>query len=336
MKTLHEHCLSLSFATVMAVGSSLFLAAGASAQDETIELKAITPYPAENYLSQPLFLFGDIVEEKTNGRVKLEYLGGAEVVPAFEQFDAVRNGTVDVALGVASYYTGSVPEGVGIQYNASKLPGELRAAGYHDLMQKLHADKGNVVYVANASGTPGEAFRLYTSKAVASIADLNGLKFRVSPVYTAIVQAMGGTPVALPPADTYSALERGIVDGLGWTYAGTLDYGFPEVAKYVINHPFYSLNSAIIMNQETWDDLPDEVKQQIEEASVEFEKQVVAYYADYIAQEDARLKEAGVEFVTFSDAEAKQYTDAAYDAGWAKFLEENPEHGQAIKDMMTK
>jgi hypothetical protein len=148
-----------------AVGAAMV--AGVSevaAQDKPIVLRGVVPYHPQNYLSQPLFILKKMVEEGTGGKVKIDVLGSEEVVPALQQFDAVRNGVVDIALGIASYYNNTIPEAIGIQYNKDFLPADLRKNGYHELMRDIHLKKGNVVYLASASGTPGRAFRLYVKK----------------------------------------------------------------------------------------------------------------------------------------------------------------------------
>jgi TRAP-type C4-dicarboxylate transport system substrate-binding protein len=314
--------------------AAMCVAVGSAWAQDTMTLRGIAPYPEDNYLGQPLAIFGKILEEKSGGKLKVKFLGADEVVPPLEQFDAVRNGTVDIALGVASYYTGSIPEAISIQFDRDKTPEDLRKNGYIDLMKKLHLEKGNVVYVANASGRPGGAFRLYTAKKITSLDDLKGVRFRVSPVYTAIVEGIGAVPVALPPADTYSALERKVVEGLGWTYAGTLDYGFPEVAKYVIDHPFYTIVSNILMNKAVYDGLSDEMKAAVEAAAIEFESKVTEHYDSYVAAEDDKLRAAGAEFIKLSDADVEKYLSAAYDGGWKAFLEKNPEYGPQIEKML--
>lgn len=326
-------------------GGLMGLAAGAAgllsssrpvrADDKPIVLRGVVPYHPNNYLSQPLFILKKMVEERTNGRVKIDVLGSEEVVPALQQFDAVRNGVVDIALGIASYYNNTIPEAVGIQYNKDYLPVELRKNGYYDLIRAIHLKKGNVIYLANASGTPGRAFRLYLRKPIDK-PDLSGLKIRVSPVYTAIVKALHGTPISMPPADVYSALERGVVDGYGWTYAGTLDYGFPEVAKYAIDQPFYSINSAILVNRAAWQRIPEDLRKQLEAIAADFETAAADYYREYASGEDARLKAKGVNFIHFSPEGAKTFDHAAYDAGWADFLAKNPEDGAKIKALLTK
>ncbi|MCW5689624.1 MAG: TRAP transporter substrate-binding protein DctP [Pseudolabrys sp.] len=320
----------------LAVGTALVAGGGqASAQDKPIVLRGVVPYQTQNYLSQPLYILKKMVEERTGGKIKIDILGSEEVVPALQQFDAVRNGVIDIALGIASYYNNTIPEAIGIQYNKDFLPADLRKNGYHDLMREVHMKKGNVVYLASASGNPGRAFRLYVKKNLDK-PDLSGMKIRVSPVYTSIVKGLNGTPVAMPPADVYSALERGVVDGLGWTYAGTLDYGFPEVAKYVIDHPFYSINSTIILSKAAWDKIPQDQRAQLDQIAADFEVAVAKYYEDYCKDEDARLKAKGVSFIKFSPEGVAKFESAAYDAGWAEFLAKNPTDGEKIKKLLTK
>jgi CheY-like chemotaxis protein len=48
----------------------------ARAQARPITLKAVTPYTADFYLSKPLFVFKEMVEERTGGRLKIEHIGG--------------------------------------------------------------------------------------------------------------------------------------------------------------------------------------------------------------------------------------------------------------------
>jgi TRAP-type C4-dicarboxylate transport system substrate-binding protein len=127
-----------------------------------------------------------------------------------------------------------------------------------------------------------------------------------------------------------------VVDGLGWTYGGTLDYGFPEVAKYALDQPFYSLNSGILVNRAKWESLPENARKQLEEIAVDFEAEVEKYYANYIAEEDARLREKGAEFTKLAPEEAAKFDKLAYEAGWSDFLAKNPESGPKIKELLTK
>jgi len=307
---------------------------GQAVAADTITLKSVAPFNPNMYLSKPIFIFKDMVEKRTNGKIQVKILGSEEAVPSQQQFDALRNGILDVIVGVTSYYAGSIPEGMALLYTQQQ-PSEQRKSGFYDAMRKIHMEKGDVVYLAHAGGTPGAGFRLYLRTKIDK-PDLTGLKIRVSPVYTALVKALGGTPVSIPFADAYASLERGVVDGFGSTYAGIADYGLNEVSKYVVNHSFYSVNEAILFNKKTWESLPDDLRNQLETIAVDFEKEVEQFMANHIRDEDEMLKSKGMEFITFSPQDAKVYLNAAYSEGWKAFLEKNPETGPALKALAEK
>ena len=300
---------------------SFFLVAAAVVRPafaDPVVLKGITPWQADYDLSKAFFIFQKLVNERLKGKVEIKYLGGPEVQQPNDQFEALRNGVVDVILGAAAYYRAEVPAAAAVQFT-SKLPSELRKSGYYDLMRKLHAQAG-VVYLANTAG--GNKFRMYMLKKVTT-PDFTGMKIRVSPVYLPLVKALGGTPVSMAPGEVYTALERGAIDGYGWTYTGIGVFGWQEKTKYIIDHPFYSLDGSILMNQDVYNKLPDDVKKTLDQIGADTEKLVEADMAKRFAAEDAALKKAGIQFIRFSDADAAKYLKTATDAGWQDFIDKN-------------
>jgi len=221
-------------------------------------------------------------------------------------------------LGAAAYYRTEAPLAAAVQFTTLP-PTELRTSGYYDLMREVHADAG-VVYLANTSG--GNKFRMYLKEDLEA-PDFSGLRLRASPVYVPLIEALGGTPVLMSPGDVYTALERGLIDGYGWTYTGLGVFGWNEVSGYVIDHPFYSLDGAILINQEVWDGLGDAARACLEEVGVALEGRVEAFIGSRLEAEDEALKEMGMEFITFSPEDAAAYVDAAMTAGWQDFLDSN-------------
>jgi len=292
-------------------------AAPLRAQD-TIVLRGITPWVADYDLSRAFFIFSELVTERFGDRVRVEYLGGPEVAEPNNQFEALRNGVVDVLLGAAAYYRTEVPLSAAIQFT-SRLPSELRESGYYDLMRQIHADAG-VVYLANTAG--GNQFRMYLVDSI-DRPDFTGLTLRGSPVYIPLINALGGNPVLMGPGDVYTALERRMIQGYGWTYTGIDVFGWHEHSSYVIDHPFYSLDGALLINREVWQRLPEDVRAGLEEVGVALELAVEAFMSEQLEAEDARLAELGMNFITFSEEDAAAYLDAAMTAGWTDFLNRN-------------
>lgn len=296
-----------------------FAPIGSVQAQQAIVLRGITPWTADYDLSKSFFTFQELVNARLKGKVTITYLGGPEVVPPNQQVQALKNGVVDVVLGAAAYYRTEVPMGAAVQFS-NKLPSELRKSGYYDIMRKIHLDQGNVVYLANTAG--GNRFRMYTSKKIDK-PDFTGMKMRVSPVYSPLVRALGGAPVSMAPADVYTAMERGVVDGYGWTYTGIDVFGWNEVTKFVIDHPFYSLDGAILINKAVWDKMPADVRATLEQIGADLELEVQKYIGDRLSKEDQKLRKLGVLPITFSKADAERYIKVAYEAGWKDFVEKN-------------
>jgi TRAP-type C4-dicarboxylate transport system substrate-binding protein len=306
---------------------------GAVFAQQPITLRGITPWTPDYDLSKGFFTFQQLVNEKLKGKVQVTYVGGPEVAAPNQQFQALKNGVVDVLLGAAAYYRTEVPMAWAVQF-VEKTPPELRKSGWYDVMRKIHLDQGGVVYLANTAAGGG-AFRIYMAKKIDK-PDFKGLKIRVSPVYTPLVTALGGAPISMAPGEIFTGLERKVVDGFGWTYTGIDTMGLQEVSKYVIDHPFYSLDTVILMNKSVYDKLAPDVRKDLEEIAAETERRHAAYMQASLKKEDEKLKKLGLEFIKFSPADAERYVRTAYDAGWKDFAEKNAASIKANPGLLEK
>lgn len=309
-------------AAIVAVASAPSMAA------DPITIKAVIPYTPNYAFSNNFFIFQKLANEKLKGKLNVSYIGGAEVVPPFEQFEAVRDGAVDMAMAVGAYYRGQVPEAPAA-LGARKSTPELRANGFLAIMREVHKKQG-VHLLAHIGGTRGDAYRLYSNVKITK-ADLTGIKMRVSPTYIPLVTALGGTAVNMAPGEVYTALERKVVDGFGWTYLGIGDYGMDEVTKYVLDHPFYSTDIFVLINLKKWQSIPADIQAVLEEVGVQAEKDVMKYVGEMNGKEDKALKRKGLEFLKLDDAEAKKFYAAAYDSHWKDILGKSPEYGPKLK-----
>ena len=57
-------------------------------------------------------LFMDSIEKMSGNRIKFKLFSKGELVPAYESFDAVQDGTADVGAGVSYYWMGKAPASV--------------------------------------------------------------------------------------------------------------------------------------------------------------------------------------------------------------------------------
>ena len=104
-------------------------------------------------------------------------------------------------------------------------------------------------------------FYLWVKKKPKTLADLKGLKMRTGSLYDKFMRKLGMVPVNINAPETYTALEQGTVDGLGWPVFGVKKLGWARQVKYVIDLPFYGASNVIaLMNLKKWKALPPDVQ----------------------------------------------------------------------------
>ena len=111
-------------------------------------------------------------------------------------------------------------------------------------------------------------FRQVTSstKPIKTPDDLNGFKIRVppAPLWTSLFKAFGAAPVSIPWAETYSAMQTKIADGLEQPLIGLLVDKMYEVQKYcsLTNHMWDGF--WILSNKKNWDRIPEKLREIVE------------------------------------------------------------------------
>lgn len=277
-------------------------------------------------------MFIEIVNERAKGELVLNLLGGPEVIPQFDSGDAVKGGVVDVVLTPGGYYEKYIPEVA--SYRITDIgPAELRKTGFTDLLNEVHGEKMNsyLLGMPLTSGIPG--FYMWTTFKVENPrTDFQGVRYRTVVTYDSFFKKLGIVGVTMPLPDAYTAIERGLVGGTATTIAVMMIFSIHEVVKYHIDHPFYTPDLFAMVNLATWNRLPKHLQDLMQEAMIEIELEVAEYETDTETRKQA-LQDAGVEFITFSPADAKWFTDTAYDAGWEDFLAANPVIGPRLREL---
>ena len=302
---------------------------------ETFTLKAVTGWPKPSSENKSFFIFTELVEQmvakKYPGELKINYVGGPEAVKSTDQVQACQRGMVDMAYTTNAYYLSVLPE-----VDAYKLseftPMEERANGAWKYMNDLHEKKG--LYLLGRLGL-GEKFYLYLKKPIQS-ADLKGLNIRVSPMSLQIIKGLGGNPVVIPPTEVYAALERNVVDGFCWPAVGIRDWGWQKQMKYIVEPGFYQVPNPLVINLNTWNNLPKKIKDLLTEAAVEAEKRAIAHFDELAKQERPILIKEGVQVIDLPPAEKEKFLKVAYDEGWKDILEKSPQIGAKLKELLTK
>lgn len=259
--------------------------------------------------------FVDLVEEKTNGQVKItpfynSVLGGDQ-----ELFQQVRLGELEVFFGNALSGVDARFGALGIPYLYKDYDQAAQLYGSPDgeifKMFKSWVEEHDVHLLASATG----AFRGFANvkKPVVTPDDLEGLKVRVyqDPVVP-IFWGDKSTPTQLAFSEVHSALETGTVDAIEFQATSILLRHFDEVLNYYtdINWQLTPGGNFIVSNK-AWNELPDDLKEKVEEAAWE----AANYFLEVqLADEEKALEELekrGMEVYRLSDEERQVWIDYA-------------------------
>ena len=264
--------------------------------------------------------FKDAVNRLGEGKLVIEFKGASDVIPTFDQPEALVRGVFDVWYGAPNYWAGVVPGGYVTELSSFQVPDQGPDSELFKFLVDMYAAHG-VRYLGHFSGGPdtGNHF-MYTQEEVSGIEDLKGLKIRVPPLTRFFVEEIGAEPVTLPPGEIYLALERGTVDGFTWPFFdGFTNFGWQEVSKYVILHPLYRDGTSIDMNLEKWNSLTPDVQEIVLEAVRETQEWASGWVSEAQASQLTDMKKGGMKTIEFSSEEAELWRDTADRALWKHF-----------------
>ena len=238
------------------------------ASDDTqaiFEWKLVTTWP-KNYPGLGLGPenFARLVDEMSNGRLRVHVYGAGEMVPAMGVFDAVSQGVVEMGHGASYYWTGKVPAAVFFTsvpfgLTAQEINGWIHYGGGMELWQEVYAPFN---LVPLAGGNSGVQMAGWFNKEINSVADLKGLKMRIPGLGGEVLSRAGGTAVTLPGGELYTSMQTGVIDATEWVGPyNDLALGLHEVARYYYYPGWHEPGSMLefIVNKDALESLPPDL-----------------------------------------------------------------------------
>jgi tripartite ATP-independent periplasmic transporter solute receptor, DctP family len=243
--------------------------------------------------------FARLIEEKTEGRIKIEvYTGGTLYAQETGAIEAMQVGDLAFSRVSASPVASYVPAINAIQmpylYNNSEhmwavLNGDIGKKMLEDLTA---SDAGLVALCWYDAGS--RCF--YSTKEIKSVADMAGLKFRMqnNAMMVRMVELLGAAGVTgIGPNEVYSAIQTGTVDGAenNWpTYQNMGDY---EVAKYYILDQHTRVPEILLMSKMVWEGLSAEDQEIIMQCAADTQAYEIEKWAEKEADSEKIVREAG-------------------------------------------
>lgn len=313
------------------------LPAGKSEAAPKIVINAVSSFPV-NYVLNDIFKeYIKRVNEKSKGELEIKFLGGPEVVPAFDQMKSLANGVIDMAYTSPSYYTGTVAEGAVPELAKPSWVTEVKSFSKSPVFEvyvQAFLERSGLQFLGMPQATP---FYFMLNKPISKLEEMKGLKLRsFGGLGDVLLGELGSSVVRIPSAETYEALQRGIVDGAFRNTTALVDFKEYEVMKYIVCPPQYTGYCGIWVEPNKWKGLPNHLRTLMTEVMGPIEEEGWKYYMD---MDIKLLKEAqekhGMKTIFLSDQDNAKLTEIRKGTAIKGWITKNaPKFGSTVYEKM--
>lgn len=302
-----------------------------SKDGEVFELNINNWAPSTHHIATNVYEpWKEMVEEKTDGRVKVNIYHGATLGKTPSVYQDVKGGLYEVGLLAAAYSTDTefFPYSIGNLPFAVSSP-EEGAIVLKEFADK-HAEEGITDIIAMEPFT-SDPYNIFSTKPIKSAEDLKKTKVRASDKSeTALVKALDGIPVSITVDDTYEGLQKKTIETTFYSPVGAYGYKFYEPAPYITKASVAATTLIPVMNKEFHDKLPDDLKKLFdEELNPALTELFVKSYSDQFAGAFDKLKEVlsdRGEIIELPEKELENFKEAG-EAAWDAWVKDANERG---------
>jgi len=237
--------------------------------------------------------FANMVGQMSGGRLNIKVFGAGQLIPSFEVFDAVSQGTVQMGHGAAYYWAGkargaeffaTVPFGL----NAQEMSSWIHHGGGLELWREMYQPFGLRPF---AAGNTGVQMAGWYNREINSMADIAGLKMRIPGLGAEVISRAGALAVNMPASEIYTAMQTGVIDATEWVGPyNDLALGLHQVAEYYYYPGWHEpgVIAELIVNVKSFDSLSPDLQKIVEVAARAINQNMLD---EYTAKNNQALKE---------------------------------------------
>ena len=281
------------------------LAAPAIAQNTQV-VRMVTTWP-RNFpgLGTGAQRVADRITMMSGGRIEVKLFSAGELVPPFESFNAVSQGSAEMYHGAEYYWGGqhlaynfftTVPMGL----TAQELQAWIHFGGGRALWDEMGERFGVKSFLA---GNTGPQMGGWYREPILTPDDLKGLRMRIPGIAGEVIRQVGGTAVALPGGEIFPALQAGTIDATEWVGPYNDEaFGFARILKNYMYPGFHEPGAGLSVgiNMEWWNELNAADQAMIEAAcTAENDIMLAEFNANNGPSLDRLVNEEGVQVQQF-------------------------------------
>jgi len=259
----------------------------------------------------------DRIGAMSGGRLRVKLFGAGELVPPFEVFDAVSQGTCEMGHGSPYYWQGKNPvfhyfTGVPFGMMAPEMAGWLQFGGGQALWDEAYAPFGIVPFYAGSSGVQAGG---WFAKEIRTLDDLKGLRFRIAGLGGEVMRRLGVSVVLTSPGEIFTSMKNNTIDAAEWVGPwNDIAFGLNKAARYYYLPAFHEAGPALelMVNKAKFEGLAPDLQEIVRGAAMASAAETLADFTHHNADAFAGLVAAGgTELRTWPEPVAAAMADAS-------------------------
>ncbi len=278
------------------------------------ELVYASPYGPNHPFSKADQRWIAFVEQHSGGTLKIRPSWSGALLSSDMSMEELRHSVADIGLITPIYVKGGsqlIRIQSGFYGGTTSIESQVKlyhciAAANPEVDRELH---GLVVLAVQGGSLPGI---VTSSKPVHSLADIRGMRLRAPTELLSVLGALGADPVNMPMADVYSAMAKGVIDGVIAPADTFKAQHFSEVAKYfntlVVPRGAYPARA---MGQRRWHSLSSAQRKVLIDATPVWEAALASEVRAGLAKGLAEAKAKHVQISSMPPADQARF-DALY------------------------
>ena len=280
------------------------------------------------------------VKEATCGNFDIQLFYAEQLSKSREIPDAIKVGAVDGGQICASYYPAKM-RALGVLdlpflpvENLDVLKEVFEVMYAHEAFKKALAAWGAMYY----TGTMLPQYEyMGRGNPPLKLEDWKGKRVRALGGMGAAMEALGAVPTTVPAPETYTALQRGTVDAIGFPFSYTFaSYRLDEIAEwYTSNMAAGSVGCIFALRLDAYNSLPEQYRTILEEVklpSYEVLKEA------YTKQDKINLPkwEANpkLQKIVFQEEDLAEFRRVGGSPVWEAWVKENEAHGVPARELL--
>ena len=292
--------------TVLAIAVAAAFCSAAQAQ-EKFEVKVAEFVGAQHFMTKWLMQWGEKLEKASSGRLVFKHFPGAQMAPTPAHYDLARIGQADVSWFLHGGTPGRFPltEIINLPFMAGSAEIGTKVLNDSELRAKyLDAEHKGIKLLMLFTHQPGGPHT--TKKAIRNLDDFKGLRIRfASPTVRDLVQALGATPVGVPPTEIAEQLQKGSIDGAFIDYGGAgIAFKLGGTVKYSTELYAYVTSFGLALNEDFWNKLPPDLKKLVTDTTTGKEAEIGRAWDGLDVPGKKALMDAGGEAIQLSAADS--------------------------------